>query len=298
MSARSDPALIKANAAFFNGDRAETRRYLREYLDSQGIDEIDAESAGVPPLVRWLDAQTQDDRAARLEKLRVLAAQPDGDGQGYAPMAAAALVTEARIDALHRPEKRAAWTTILIALALVVVGASLGGTIALAINRNAANPDGGAAGSPVAVTAAAPADRSIELPSETLYLAEYPAGVLRAVRIENNSLRAVDSAGQMLIPIVGARFAAIEMQFECRAGICAEPPQARIDLLTGDGLTVPARADARIFNGRHWEPIARGRVTGAWLVYEIPLDASLRALRVTPAGSLPDAPPLEIPLVR
>src|SRR5262249_8576546 len=96
----------------------------------------------------------------------------------------------------------------------------------------------------------------------------------------------VDSdTNEVLTPIPGARFYALNVAFECRGGICDAPPQAILKLQLDDGSLIAPRTGVQIAGTTPLSPIALGRTTSGWLVFEVPSITPVSALVV----SAPDA---------
>ncbi|MFN8528492.1 MAG: hypothetical protein U0670_07765 [Anaerolineae bacterium] len=290
-----DPAVIKAQAALFNGERAEVRRYLSEYADAGGDTSLS--------VIRWLDAQTAETPEERIDKLREMVGEGSTDSDPYVQLAAQTLQIEDRIRAVITPDGGRRMLTVLIALALIVGGAALGGTIALAISRANASTEIAQTTDQTAVETvpavaptATPIDRSVGLPPDSGYMTQYAAGLLRLIAIEEDSQRVVDASGAALTPIPGARFVALGFQFECRAGLCNDPPEGRVELRGNKAFFTAPREDAFISGGRVWEAVARDRVTGGWLVFEVPVDTAIEEIAVYPTGGDANGPPYVIHL--
>src|SRR5690348_16768552 len=110
--------LVKANLALFKGGRGETARLLSDYRAAGGGEPERA------PMVLWLDAQAQPDRAERIKRLNNLIANVPPDDP-YAQMARQVLLDEENFQqkmnaANARPGLR--FGTVLRALVLVILG--------------------------------------------------------------------------------------------------------------------------------------------------------------------------------
>jgi hypothetical protein len=138
----------------------------------------------------------------------------------------------------------------------------------------------------VGVEAATPLnlpDQSTPVAPE-LFQAQFPQGVLQITAIEDNSQRATDIRERALLtPITGARFYALKLIFECRQGICANPPQARLSLQMNDGVEIPMMDNVGITGERLFQPLAQGRSTTGWSVFEIPAESNPARLIIMPA---------------
>jgi len=280
MTTNQNRKLVKANLALFKGGRGETARLLGEYRAAGGGEPERA------PMVLWLDAQAQPDRAERLRRLHTLIASVPADDP-YVQMARQYLQDEEahqeRIaDADARPGLKFSGVGRGLALAL------LGGIIAL-VAISILNPPGQQAVSevqPTAITAAQPTALNLPDNSRALvadaYTARYPQGILQVTAVEDESARVVDSeTGDVLTPIPGARFYALHVVFECRGGICDQPPQAILALQLDDGSLIAPRAGAQIVGTTGLEPIALGRTTRGWIVFETPLVTPVSGLVVS-----------------
>lgn len=268
------PALLRANLALYSGDLLEARRHLQAFYDEGG--------AGVEddPLALWLDAQTQFDPAERLRRLRALADLPQPSL--YQRFAQASLeaeqALEVRQQALEgqgriRVPRRVAWGFGVLALAVV------GLWWALSVFAPPAPPLMLATAVPVA---SLPPSQRIPLEG-TLYQATYPAGVLQIVGRERNSQRvlSVDS-GALVSPVEGARWLALELRFECRASICANPPEAQVSLVLEDGARLAPELRVGLAGEASLQAIALGRSTQGWLVYQAPNAVRIVGVQVAP----------------
>jgi hypothetical protein len=114
------------------------------------------------------------------------------------------------------------------------------------------------------------------------YTARYPQGILQVTAIEDQSERVIDSdTGEVLTPIPGARFYALNVVFECRGGICDAPPQANLTLQLDDGSRIQPRVGVQIAGATGLSPIALGRTTNGWVVFEVPSITPVAALVVS-----------------
>ncbi|MCC6897112.1 MAG: hypothetical protein IT321_30105 [Anaerolineae bacterium] len=274
------PTLIKANIALLEGLPAEAQRLLDEYR---------AEAAPHPdpdlPLTLWLEAHTQPTPEAVTEGLRMLVSRVPPEDK-YARMAQAYLQDEAAYTAPLPPAIRR--QPLLLAGGFTLVGVLI--TIALIALFNRSQPpptvDSTAmtqtAVVPTVVVAADLPDTSQTLTTEG-YTARYPQGILNVLALENESRRVVrNSDGSLATPIAGARFYALELTFECRSGICDQPPQARISVILDDGTGIEPRSGLSISGETTLEAVALGRVTSGWVVFEIPLVSTVQTLLVAP----------------
>lgn len=286
------PKLIKANIALFNGARTETRRLLDEYR-------TEAEDAKPTPMIMWLDAQAQDTRDARIERLHTLL-EESGENNRYAHYARTYIDDERKYTNKPLPGSRggtgfsilgvSAWKAALFFI--------VGGAMAF-IAFSAFNPSAGVVQNVTPVPGAATPGAilgdlatPLNLPNLStpvapeLFQAQYDRGVLQITSVENNSQRAADIRELVVLnPITGARFYALKLIFECRQGICANPPQARLALELDDGANIPAMENVGITGENLFQPVAEGRSTNGWVVFEIPLDSTPRRLVIIPAST-------------
>lgn len=259
--------LIRANIALYTGDYTEARRWLTDY-QAEGI------AAEHTSQVMWLDAHTQPEPAERLRRLGAMVAQLDPTDP-YVDLARAALEAER---AAEPPLIKSSWLPrvgILVGvLILGVVGVILwGGTTPPVVP----SPTATAIQTP---TATQPPDRSTPLTGEG-YTVRYTDGLLTAVGIEDSSLRVVRlNTGDFVMPLEGARFYALELAFECRTSICNNPPQGDLMLRLADGSRIEPRSDLGLFGQDTLAPIALGRITRGWVIFEIPVISPIAALEI------------------
>jgi hypothetical protein len=274
--------LIKANIALYRGERAEALRLLRQYQSER--------PAGDDPhrsMVLWLEAQTQPDDAMRARLLRDLIHSTDIDDT-YAQMAREYLLAEEAYSAPPQPKRRTGlW-----------LGGALGGVLLVGAGlllRPFANDPTPTATPALTPTPAAALAETLPDRSEPLvadgFTARYERGILQVVALEDRSERVVSADGAVLEPVAGARFYALEIVFECRGGICDAPPEAALALQTGTDM-IAAREDVTIAGDGVLEPIALGRSTRGWVVFEVPSLSNVEALHVQPE----DADPIIIDL--
>jgi hypothetical protein len=293
-----DTRLIKANIALFNGSREETRRFLEEYLDD---DALDAKQAA---MVMWLDAQTLPDRRARFLRLHELVAAYGVDNV-YGKLALDTIRDEEKY---ALPEKHAAKGKTLfgiaiwkIALFLLIVVIALVTVTQLATrgsgtanDSTALNSEQNGSARPTPFPALPDHSQSLEGAS---YAAQYTEGNLQIVALEDVSERVVSlGEGALISPVPGGRFYALKLLFECRTGICRNPPEADLELGLKDGVAIPPRIQVGIAGDTLLEPIAQGRTTSGWIIFEIPLAAEVTELHLEPVSSPMDAAPLVIVL--
>jgi hypothetical protein len=292
------PKLIKANIALYNGARSETRRLLEEYR-------AEAKAEKPAPMVLWLDAQAQDEHTDRVARLHTLI-EETGESSRYARQAQEYIETESQYTDKPLPGSRGSRRAVSLggvalwkAGLFLVVGALAGIVIFSAFNPgNAAvtSPTEGTQTansiSPGDVTLGAVAETPLNLPDQSTpvaperFQAQYPQGVLQITAIEDSSQRAADIRQRVIVtPITGARFYALKLIFECRAGICANPPQAQLSVELNDGVTIPVMDNVGINGERLFQPVAQGRSTTGWVVFEIPETNRPVRLVITPAAT-------------
>lgn len=274
------PTLIKANIALLEGSPAEAQRLLDDYR-SEDAPNPDPDLA----LVLWIEAHSQPTPEAVVEGLRMLLSRVPPEDK-YARMAQAYLQDEATYTApLPSAIRR---QPLLLAGAFTLVGVVITiGLIAL-FNRSQPPPDMNSTAvaqtalAPTAVIAADLPDTSQQLAADG-YSARYPQGILNVLALENESRRVVrNSDGSVATPIAGARFYGLKLNFECRSGICDQPPQARITVTLDDGTLIEPRTGFSISGEGMLEAVALGRVTVGWVVFEIPLVSTVESLLVAP----------------
>lgn len=279
---KPDLTLIKANIAFFKGDHSETQRLLHEYTAQHGFHP--GEDANAPMLL-WLDAQTQPERDERIKRLNILLANARPDTP-YSHIARQYLQDEdyyqEKIHSLQVASGlyRSPWVRIsgiaLIAAALLFTVFALFGT-----KPEAHTGTVPAAASSLPSPSPLP-DRSRALVADS-FTARYPSGVLQITALEENSERVLNAQTQGLqTPVPGAQFYALSLVFECRSGVCNQPPEARIALRLGDGTLIEPRPNIIIAGEDSMQAIALGRTTAGWVIFEIPLVSTVEALVVFP----------------
>jgi hypothetical protein len=296
-SLNTHPKLIQANIALSKGSRVEARRLLDEYFNEGGREN--------DSLVMWLDAQTQTNREERIQRLNALINSVEPENQ-YSQLARRYLHEEARYREILNPEGEQPqrertlldvpmWKALIFMVAgsvmtLLVVGL-------FNVSRPAATED-------VSPTQVAQAPTPINLPDRSRalvadsYTARYTRGILQITAIEDESERVIASRSQALIaPVPGARFYALSVVFECRYGVCNEPPEAQVQLRLDNGNLITPREEVSIAGERILQPIALGRTTAGWLVFEIPLVTQADALVISSISRDDEFEPVEIKLV-
>jgi hypothetical protein len=283
------PKLIKANIALFKGARTETQRLLQEYIaENPGPGVAEADTA----MVLWLDAQAQDELSERLSRLQRLVNSVDPHNS-YARMARAYLTEEARYAQLLNPQRRSMTLRFIWPLMFLVIGGLI--TFGL-LNLIGTSPEAVATPVDIQTQPTHLPDRSQILVADS-FTARYTEGILQVTAIEDASERVFDTrAGQLATPVPGARFYALNLIFECRRGICNTPPEADLILRLDNGTLIPLRENAIIADQPVFQPIALGRTTRGWLVFEVPILSQIEALLITPASAPREAEPLLIEL--
>jgi len=272
------PTLIKANIALLEGQPSESQRLLQEYR---------AEAAPNPDpdfaLVLWLDAHSRPTPEAMKEGLQELVGRVPPDNP-YAQMAQQYLQDEAAYNAPPPPALRR--QPLVLAGLFTLVGVIV--TLGLIALFNRAQPQPNASSTQAAQTDLIPtAVPNLPDTSQTLvpdqYTARYPQGILNVLALENASQRVVKNVdGSLATPIAGARFYALRLNFECRGGICDQPPEAKITVALDDGTQLEPRAGLSISGETPLQAVALGRTTVGWVVFEIPLVSTVKSLLVAP----------------
>jgi hypothetical protein len=295
--------LIKANIALFKGERAETQRLLQGHIIKNSRTWKDDSNA---TMIIWLQAQSQNNLDERIKHLELLVANTDSDDY-YGQMAQDYLQEEDNYQQKINPRRRRFsgialgvpwWKAFILML--------LGGVITFAgLNiLNDDSPQPAAQDTTLAAndeqhqpTLDAPDKSQILVPDS--YTARYPQGIMQIAAIEDNSERVTDAGQQLqILPVPGARFYALNIIFECRGlkAICDEPPEAELTLKLADDRLVATRADVSIAGESVFEPIALGRTTTGWVVFEIPLISTIDTLIIMPADEDGTATPVVIEL--
>lgn len=267
-----DIRLIRANIALAQDDRLEIMRLLDEY-NSDPHKSDDSES-----LVLWLEAHAQTDHNALIRHLeKLLKRTPPYDP--YHQMARDYLwkedtYTDTIADVQRQARavpgltwRRAGGAAIGLMLSIVL--------ISFFINWATNTPDT-VAPIPTLIPIDTPIPTLLPNNSQALnlndHLARFEGGLLMVAALESDSVRVLDViTGERLQPVAGARFYVLELQFECRQGICDKPPEAELSLILENDFSVPPREGATVQNGHDMSPIALGRRTTGWVVFEVPV---------------------------
>jgi len=265
---RWNAKLIRANIALYSGEYAEARRWLAD-CQAEGIASEHASQA------LWLDAHTQPEPAERLRRLGAMVAQLESSDP-YADLARAALDAE-------RAAAPSVVKTSWLPRAAILIGVLLLGITAAFLFSGGAAPSVPVPTQTPAIspTATPPPDRSTPLTGEG-FTVRYPDGLLTAVGLEDSSSRVVSAGtGEFITPLEGARFYALEVAFECRSPICNNPPQGNLTVRLADGSQIEPRRDLALFGQDTLAPIALGRITRGWVIFEIPVISPAAALEIT-----------------
>lgn len=295
--------LIQAHLALYNGDRLGVERWLSEYIAETGepaYDDPDREQ------VLWLRAQAAADYDTRLDRLQGMVEAVPPENSPYSTIAADWIAAEDRYETdIAEAEQQSSRVFGLTCGQMALLGGALSalGLVMLILTGvfapaptddvNIAEADA----LPTIIPSPAP-DTSVTLDLD-VHTLRYTDGLLQIAAIEPTSGRVVDAdSSAPLIPVSGARFVALFLFFECRTAICEEPPQAELDLVLEDDFTVAARRGAVVAGGNRLQPIALGRRTRGWVVFEVPVASTVIALDVTPLDGANRTTALRIPIQR
>lgn len=258
--------LIQAHRAIFDGDRAEARQILNEYH---------ANHADSNEELQWLLAHAEDDYDLFMQGLYQLIEEGDSENR-YVTMAQEYINEEHELRAKVTPPPRRSRSKLFVGsgiIAVILLGIWI---IYLGFFSNQsstindiATEDSNIMQEEIATPGLV--DRSQVLFGDT-YTARFTSGIIQIMAVEDRSGRVRYSRDDSLAtPVPGARFVAISILFECRDGICREPPQADL-FLELDGLELTAnRADLYISDVLDLEPVALGRATEGWIIFEVPV---------------------------
>jgi hypothetical protein len=274
------PTLIKANIALLEGQPSETQRLLQDYR-REAAPNPDPDLA----LVLWLDAHSRPTPQAIKEGLQELVSRVSPD-DAYSRMAQQYLQDEAAYTSPPPPAIRR--QPLLLAGLFTLIGVAV--TLGLIALFNRAQPQPNLNGTAAAQTALVPTlALPLNLPdtSQTLvpdqYTARYPQGILNVLALEDASQRVIKNVdASVATPIAGARFYALQLNFECRSGICDQPPEAKIMVMLDDGTQLEPRVGLSINGASPLQAVALGRTTVGWVVFEIPLVSRVKSLVVAP----------------
>lgn len=285
MATAQHPKLIRANIALFKGERAETRRLLDEFRAENPANTQDS-------MVLWLDAQAQNDQDVRISRLYdLIRLVPVNDP--YGQMARQILQDEEHYKTkLKRSGKQRTVGILGVPLWKGLLFLIAGGVISFVAVMLFAPPStpaisddtdvvvaGDVTASPTAVSFP---DRSRALVADS-FTARYTQGLLQITAYEDRSERVVTLRdGLPAQPVDGARFFALELVFECRAGICNNPPEAELAVEMSNGDIIELRSDVMIADGEIMSAVALGRATSGWAIFEVPILSTVERLIVTP----------------
>ncbi len=282
MSVRHHPLLISANIALAQGNRLEAQRLLDTYYQEH-------KDAKKDPLILWLDAQTRTTRDERLEQLRFLVTTLPAE-HPYSVIARETLADEDLYAAKIAPVVRRHWWNRRLGRVQVWHLGAMSFLIGILV-----------------FTVWAVRPRETPPPALTVLLAEtatplitplpdlstplnvndftlrYSGGILQIAAVEPDSQRIVERLSPTPIaPVPGARFYALKLIFECRRAICDEPPQANLFVRLDDRTTIAARDNISMAGLEPLQPVALGRASSGWVVFEIPVSALVTYLEIHP----------------
>lgn len=257
--------LISANIALFKGERAETIRLIEELEREQPATIHDHRS-----MVMWLLANAQTDNQLRLQAMHELIAHTPPDDY-YHQLTRQYLAEEDTYNRKLQPSRGLATRQLIGIIAVVLVV----GILAVGVLNTGDVPtsialDASPTPIPTVVNPEDLPDKSRAIVADS-FSARYIQGILQVLAIEDRSERVIYiEDGLLAEPVAGARFYALQVIFECRLGICNTPPQADLEILLNNGTSLPLRSDLTIAGQPPFEPIALGRSTSSWLVFELP----------------------------
>jgi hypothetical protein len=257
--------LISANIALFRGERAETLRL---------IDELERENPATihdhANMVMWLIAHAQTNTELRLQRMHELIARTPPDDY-YHQLTRDYLTEEDRYSEKLQPSRGLATRQLLAIIAVVLVlGVLAAGVLNTGDVSVAIVLDASPVPIPTVVNPADLPDKSRAIVADS-FTARYVQGVLQVLAIEDHSERVIYiEDGLLAEPVAGARFYALSVTFECRQGICNTPPEAKLEALLNNSTSLPMRDDLTIAGQPQFQPIALGRATSSWVVFELP----------------------------
>ncbi len=257
--------LISANIALFKGERAETIRMLDE-LEREHPETVHEHRS----MVMWLRAHSQTDGTVRLQYMHELLAHTPREDY-YNRLTREYLAEEDFYADRLQPSQWFGTRQLLGVIAVVLVfgvllaGILNTGDVGTAIALNASPTP-----IPTVINPEDLPDNSRAIVADS-FTARYVEGILQVLAVEDRSQRVVYiEDGLLAEPVAGARFYALSVVFECRQGICNTPPQAELDVLLNNGSVLTQRTDLTIAGQSQFEPIALGRSTASWVVFELP----------------------------
>lgn len=297
MSVRHHPLLMSANIALSQGNRLEAQRLLDTYYQQHRESSKD-------PLILWLDAQTRATREERLEQLHFLIANIPTD-HPYSVMAREILADEELYASKIANVQHHWWNRRLervqiwhMGLLSFLIGMMVFTVWAMRPREDAETPLSSAlAETPTPVVTPLP-DLSTPV-NVNDYTLRYSGGILQISAVEPDSQRITQRlAPTPVAPVPGARFYALKLIFECRRAICDEPPQADLFVRLDDRTTISMREDVHVAGLEPIQPVALGRASQGWVIFEIPVSAIVTYLEIHPDDLPSDQPPPVILLPR
>ncbi|GAB1421015.1 hypothetical protein MASR2M15_11470 [Anaerolineales bacterium] len=251
--------LIEANIALYEGDIQNVNQYL-DQLDNETIESWSIE-------VLWLRANASIDLQTQKDLLTKLIVEAPLDNI-YSELARDYL-TNIEKYAIKPSQGRSKSFKVGLGIGLSIVAALLFILISPLLNPPVAL-DELISDEVVPTPELVYEDRSLPMVSSALQ-ARIDAGLIQLVAVEDNSQRVFDPRSlQILKPIDGARWLAYQMVFECRKGICSNPPESVMILTTRSGEQFYSRDDLTLMDDEQFQPLALGRLTRGWVVFEIP----------------------------
>lgn len=294
------PRLIQANIALYQGDRAEALRLVQSYRAERTSRPEHDPNRG---MMLWIEAQAQADTFVRIDALKTLVASVQDDDP-YAQMARDYLQVEDHYHARLNPPRnrnRAYWMVSFVTL--LIVGIIIAGVVISDMNNGDDDTSEDAEANTALQATIAPTPLPTRFPdrSQALTIADhtsrYPGGILEIVAYERESVRVLDDRlSTPVFPVQGAYFLALRVIFECRIGICNDPPEAEIHLRLESGDMISIREEVIIADEPSLEPVALGHTTTGWLVFELPVISEVDALVILPDERESDDEQAVIPL--
>jgi len=257
--------LISANIALFRGERAETLRL---------IDELERENPKITQdhnsMVMWLTAHAQTSNDLRLQRMHELIARTPTDDY-YHQLTRDYLAEEDFYSEKLQPSRGLATRQLLAIIGVVLVlGVLAAGALNTGDVSTAVALDASPTPIPTVINPADLPDKSRAIVADS-FTARYAQGILQVLAIEDHSERVIYiEDGLLAQPVAGARYYALSVAFECRLGICNTPPEANLEVLLNNGTSLRVRDDLTVAGQPQFEPIALGRATASWVVFELP----------------------------
>jgi len=257
--------LISANIALFRGERAEALRL---------IDELEQESPTTlqdhNSMIMWINAHSQTNNDLRLQRMHELIARTPTDDY-YHQLTRDYLSEEDFYSEKLQPTRGLATRQLLGIIGVVLVlGVLAAGVLNTGDVSTAVSLDASPTPIPTVINPADLPDKSRAIVADS-FTARYVQGILQVLAIEDRSERVIYiEDGLLAEPVAGARFYALSVTFECRLGICNTPPEANLEILLNNGTSLRLRDDLTVAGQPQFEPIALGRATASWVVFELP----------------------------